>query len=63
MNENSDWIKYGVGMVYLRKGRYEEAEERFNELLAINPSYGYAYAQLGHIRKNEGEQEECQVFI
>lgn len=63
MNTDSDWIKYGVGMVYMRKRRYQSAEDEFNELLAKNPSYGYAYAQLGYIRKYAGKKEESIVLF
>ena len=63
MSTSSDWINFGVGMVYIRKGRYEAAENKFNELLANNPSYGYAYTQLGYIRKNQGKKEESIAFF
>ena len=63
MNTNSDWIKYGVGMVYMRKGRYAAAEDIFHELLANNPSYGNAYVQLGLIRKSEKRNGDAKVFV
>lgn len=63
MNSASDWIKYGVGMVYMIKGRYEEATENFNELLAVNPSYSDAYMQLGIIAKVEGDKEAANSFF
>ena len=58
MNKDCLWIEYGTGMVYMKKKRYETAEEKFNKILAIDPSYGYAYAQLGYIRKYEGKKKE-----
>ena len=57
MNIDCLWIEYGTGMVYMKMKRYETAEEKFNKLLAIEPSYGYAYAQLGYIRKYEGKKK------
>ena len=56
MSQEYDWIRYGAGMVHMMKARYEAAENKFNELLAINPSYGNAYVQLGLIRKIEGRK-------
>ena len=54
MNCGSEWIYYGAGMVYKKNRHFKEAEEKFRYLLAIYPSYGNAYVQLGFIRKNEG---------
>lgn len=63
MDSNSDWIKYGAGTVYMKKGHFKVAEEIFRDILAINPSYGNAYAQLGLIRKNEGKKDEGIIFL
>ena len=63
MNPNYDWIHYGAGMVYMKKRRYKEAEEKFNALLAINPSDGNAYTQLGLTNKIKGSKEEAGLFF
>jgi tetratricopeptide (TPR) repeat protein len=63
MNQNYDWIQYGVGMVYMMKARYKAAENKFNELLATNSSFGNAYAQLGLIRKIEERKDEAEALF
>jgi tetratricopeptide (TPR) repeat protein len=63
MNDNSDWIQFGIGMVNMRKERYETAENQFKALLIKNPSYGFAYAQLGYLRKRKGKLDEANPFF
>ena len=63
MNCGSEWIYYGAGMVYKKNRHFKEAEEKFRYLLAIYPSYGNAYVQLGFIRKNEGKKFEAKALF
>ena len=63
MNINYDWIHDGAGMVYMKKGRYKAAEDKFRQILSINPSYSNACAQLGLILKNDGRKEEAKEII
>jgi tetratricopeptide (TPR) repeat protein len=59
MRPDSDWIRFGTGMVHLKKGNNVKAEEVFNGLIADSPSFPYPYEQLGYIRKIEGETDEA----
>jgi tetratricopeptide (TPR) repeat protein len=61
--ENMDWIKFGIGMLYLKKNRNKDAENIFSTLLKDNPSYGPAIAQFGFIRKNEGKKNESLAYF
>lgn len=47
----------------MRKGRHEAAEEVFNQLVCFNPFYGYAYTQLGYLRKKKGMLDEANSFF
>jgi tetratricopeptide (TPR) repeat protein len=63
MNTKSDWIKYGAGMVHLKKGNKYKAEELFNSLIADHPSYAYPYEQIGYLRKNEGKTDQASEWF
>lgn len=63
MSSHIDWIKFGIGMAYMRKGRHEAAENQFHELLRRNHSYGYAYAQLGYLKKRIGNMDEANSYF
>lgn len=59
----TDWIRFGTGMVYKNERRYEAAEKIFNELIARNPADADAYAQLGLIRMSEGKKPEAAALF
>ncbi len=63
MNQSNEWIHYGAGMVYMKEGHYKAAEQKFRELLSINPTYGGAYAQLGIIYDVEGRKKEAKALL
>ena len=57
MTSNTDWIKFGIGVVNLNKGDIQRAEEIFNDIQA----FGFAAAQLGFMRHKE-ENIEKAIF-
>ena len=63
MKTNFDWIQFGAGMVNMRNRRYKAAENQFKKLLSRNPVYGYAYAQLGILKKRIGKLDEANSFF
>lgn len=63
MNKNTDWIKFGIGMVHLGRAHHETAEKYFNEVLSENPCFGHAYAQLGFIRQGEGKVDDAKLLF
>jgi len=63
MNEGSEWIHYGAGMVYMRKQCYKDAANEFHKTLDINPSYANSYVQLGILNKKNGEKYAAKCFF
>lgn len=63
VNTKSDWIRYGLGMVYMKKKRYKLAEDKFNDILAINSSYADVYAQLGVAKSMQNKHEEANALL
>ena len=63
MKPNSDWLRFGSGMVHVKKGDIQKAEEIFNDIHAGNPSFGHAPARLGFIRHDEGNIEAAKLFF
>lgn len=63
MTSNTDWIRFGTGMLYLKKGNQHIAEEIFDSLLADHPSFAYSYEQLGYLRKHQGQADQANEWF
>jgi tetratricopeptide (TPR) repeat protein len=60
---NTDWIKFGTGMVYLKKGDLNRAEKIFTALVNDSPSFAYSYEQLGYFQKKRGDQNQANIWF
>ncbi len=49
LNQTNEWIHFGLGIIYVREKKYEEAIREFQKLIEINPLYESAYIHLGRI--------------
>ncbi len=52
--------RYGVGMEYIKAGRYEEAVAEFRALIAAKPDYAYAYYHGGQALERLGRLSEAR---
>ncbi len=49
------------GWIHLHAGRYNQAEESFQQSLWISPDYGLAYAGLALLAEARGEPEQARI--
>lgn len=58
----SDFVRFGLGNLYLEAGQYENAIEQFHEAIRIKPSYSMAYLNLGKACQEAGQKEEAKAI-
>src|SRR3989339_666936 len=49
LNPNQPRIQFEIGRLFLQKGFYEEARQKFQEVLRANPRHATAYAGMGRV--------------
>jgi tetratricopeptide (TPR) repeat protein len=63
MNRKYEWITYGAGVTYMKKGYYKAAEQKFQEILYTNSDHENSYIQLGIVKKRQGRQDEAKNYF
>jgi tetratricopeptide (TPR) repeat protein len=61
-NPNCANTQYNLGMAYLSKRMFQEAEKAFRACVAESPRFAEAYIQLGGIALQRGDLEGCLSF-
>ncbi len=53
------WIHNGLGNVYAKLGRYEEAIAAYQHAIELDPQYAYPHNGLGNVYQSQGRYEEA----
>ena len=55
--------KFGIGQVYSRQGRFEDAIRMFEQTLAMKPDFYDAYAEMGYAYADMGDMDTAQDMV
>jgi tetratricopeptide (TPR) repeat protein len=58
-SENGAWCSVQLGNLYMKLGRYSEAQQQFERALYLFPGYLHAEAALGSLKASEGKNSEA----
>jgi tetratricopeptide (TPR) repeat protein len=51
---------YGLGLVYARQGRVDEAEQAFQQAISQQKDFWFAHIELGYLKVDKGEFDAAQ---
>jgi len=54
---------YGLGLVYSKEGRYEEAIREFEEAIRLDKDFHDAYAEIGYAQADLGQKDEALEML
>ncbi len=57
------WTKNTLGQLYETTGKLKEAEQQYNEILALRPSYAFALRGLARVHKSRKEYDKALVIL
>lgn len=55
------FLVYAIGTEHEKAGKYAEAIERFDQVLALDPTYVYAHFRKGQIYEQQGELDAARA--
>ena len=56
LNPHDLLIMDNLGNLLYKNGRFDEAIENYNQVVALNPSHGDAHAKLGNLYLKKGDK-------
>ena len=56
-------LRYGLGMEYLRGGKYAEAAAAFEQAIQVQPAYSVAYRELARCLVRLGQAEKARPIL
>ncbi len=62
-NPQDTFVRFALGMEYLRLEQYNEALQYFESLVAQNPDYTGVYYHLGKLYALLGRSEQAQTIL
>lgn len=62
-DEEDEWLRFTLGKIYLKQGKFDEAEEIFNSILENNPDNNYIRFDLAWLYMGQRRYDEAEALL